>query len=99
MDSYTLYARQATIARAVAHLRHASYAMVRRQLLDAAIWPHWQRNPAAFADHLLKCANEPDNVGRFFGAWKGAQRVLLAAGLSWHPDDYRPTSDLVLGIR
>jgi hypothetical protein len=94
MNTEILHARRATIARAVAHLRHSSYPMVRRQLLDAALWSHWQRNPSALADHLSRCAGDPDDVGRFFGAWKGAQRVLLAAGLPWHPDHYRPTTDL-----
>lgn len=84
-------ARRATIARAVEHLRTAPYATVRRQLLDVEIWPHWQRNPAAFADMLDRHATDPE-VGRRFGAWKGAQRVLLAAGLPWHPNDYRPAA-------
>ncbi|MEV0619566.1 hypothetical protein AB0I81_40050 [Nonomuraea sp. NPDC050404] len=83
-------ARQATIAAAIEHLRTTPPALVRRQLLDASLHAHWQRNPAALADYLARSTAAPHDFARFFGAWKGAQRVLLAAGLPWHPDDYAP---------
>lgn len=73
-------ARQATITRAVDHLRTTDPATLATQLATTGLHDHWKTDPAGLADNL-ELSHTCDSWPQFFGAWKGAQQVLHAAGL------------------
>ncbi|MFI5783511.1 hypothetical protein [Nocardia sp. NPDC051570] len=74
-------ARRAVIDRAIAHLRGTDPAVVLAQLADPdlRLHDHLRRDPQALAASLAD--GRFARGGRLFGAYKGAQQVLRAAGL------------------
>lgn len=81
MDQEINRQRQATIDRAIAHLRTADRATLLAQLAGTHLHEQYRQDPARLADELA--AADPGNWPRFFGAWNGAQSVLAAAGLPY----------------
>jgi hypothetical protein len=83
-------ARLALIARAVAWIDETPQAEAVRQLVSdpsIRLRNEWRTDPAGLADHLRACDRDSE-AASFFGAFKAAQNVLLAAGLPCMPDDY-----------
>lgn len=80
--------RQAAIRAAIHHLRTADAAALAGQLANANLKPCYKTDPGSLADMLDQHLFVDDSM-RFFGAWKGAQQVLYAAGL---PDPSWPAS-------
>lgn len=75
-------ARQATITRAVEHLRTTDPATVASQLATTYFHDHWKIDPTGLADHL-ELSHTCDSWPQFFSAWKAAQQILQAAGLPY----------------
>ena len=71
--------RLATIARAVTHMESADPAVLRDLLATTTLHEKWRQNPAALADSLRNV--DSSDWAALFGSWKGAQKVLHAAGL------------------
>ncbi|ATL65127.1 hypothetical protein [Nocardia terpenica] len=80
-DRALTLARRAVITRAIGHLTGTDHATVTAQLADPSLnlHDHLRRDPVQLARLLADGLYAAD--GRFFGAYKGAQQVLLAAGL------------------
>lgn len=74
----TLAGRRATIDRAVNLLDTASPADLAAWLAKTTIHAHLKADPGALRDVLA--GNRDTNGGPLFGAWKGAQQLLAAAG-------------------
>jgi hypothetical protein len=82
-------ARLALIARAVAWLDNTPHDEAVRQLVSdpsIRLSNEWRTDPAGLADGLRTVGIDSDTAV-FFGAFKRAQNVLLAAGLSYMPSD------------
>lgn len=72
---------QATIDRAVALLDEADAADLARWLAATSLHAHLKADPAELRRNLTTF--DADSAGERFGAWKGAQQLLQAAGLPY----------------
>lgn len=81
MDAVAAAARQATIDRAVALLDTADPGDLTVWLASTTLHAHLKADPAEL--RRLLTTFDPDSVGERFGAWKGAQKLLQAAGLPY----------------
>lgn len=72
--------RLQVIGRAVTHLENTDRDVLLGQLAKTRLHEKFQRSPEALTERLLGA--NPCHTARFFSAYKGAQGVLVAAGIS-----------------
>ncbi|MFI9845170.1 hypothetical protein ACIHFD_49685 [Nonomuraea sp. NPDC051941] len=87
MNILVRHLRLAVINHALAHIDNTPGDVVVAQLASPTVRMrgHLRNDPAALADFLRSVTMDADTP-TFYAAFKGAQNVLIAAGLPYMPD-------------
>lgn len=78
-----------TTKAAITWLRGNDPEVVASLIAGLSFHERWKAAPLALADHM-ETHMYSEAIGHRFGAWKGAQLILQAAGLPYMPDAYEP---------